>query len=624
MKATTLLSRKRFGPLFWTLFFGALNDNFLKNSLVILITYKSLSLWGLPPAQMVALSGGIFILPFFLFSTLAGQLSDKYEKSKIVRYTKLAEIALMAIAAYGFFAETYELLILVLFFTGVQATFFGPVKYSILPQHLGDTELVAGNALVELGTFIAILIGTIAGGILISMQPAGAMYVSIGLLSASLIGYVAAHFVPLAPSFQTDLHIHKNPISQFVEITAITKKIRSVYLSVLGISWFWFFGSVVLSLLPIYTKDVLSGSESVVTYFLAIFTIGVAVGSMLCETLSFNRLELGLVPLGSFFVTVFTLDLAIVGQPYGFMSPLGILDFLAQPGGIRISMDLLLLSVAAGFMIVPLYTLIQQRSEPKFRSRIIAGNNILNAFFMVVSSVLLMLLLKWQVSIPMILGILGVANLLVSLYIYSVIPEFFLRFLTWILARVFYRLRIRGLEHIPQDGPALLICNHVSFVDWLIIGAGIQRPIRFVMDHRFTKIPFFNILLRQAKVIPISSFKESPETMERAFESVARELQNGELVCIFPEGKLTRDGNLSPFRPGVERILKQTPVPVVPMALRGLWGSFFSYKDGVFRTQNPKPFVYQVSLSIDQALMPTEVTAARLQSKVESMLTLPK
>lgn len=620
MKARSLIFKKRFGPLFWALFFGALNDNFLKNALVLLITYKSLTIWGLPPAQMVALSGGIFILPFFLFSSLAGQLADKYEKSQIVRITKIAEIILMAVASYGFLHEQYSLLIVVLFFMGVHSTFFGPVKYSILPQHLSASELVTGNALVELGTFISILIGTITGGVLITMQPRGAVYVSAGLLFASIMGYFSSRFLMPAPSFDSSLKINLNPFTPLKQIVNLTRKVRSVYLSVLGISWFWLFGSVILSLLPIYTKDLLSGSESVVTFFLAIFTIGVAVGSVLCDRLSFNRLELGLVPLGSFFVTVFTLDLAAIGQPYGEVTSLGILDFLAQPSGIRISFDLFMLSVASGFMIVPLYTLIQQRSDPKYRSRIVAGNNILNALFMVVGAVGLTLLLRIDYSITKIFAILGAANLLVSLYIYSVIPEFFLRLIVWVLVRILYRLKLTGIQNIPSDGPALLICNHVSFVDWLIIAGAIQRPIRFVMDHNYARVPLLKILFGHAKVIPIASKKENPQIMEQAFATVAQELRAGELVCIFPEGRLTRDGTLSPFRPGLERILKETPVPVIPMALHGLWGSFFSHKEGVFYSSRPRPFVYRVGLEIGAPVSPKEANASKLQGIVEKML----
>jgi len=614
-----LLFRKKFGPLFWALFFGALNDNFLKNALVILITYKSLTIWGLAPAEMVALSGGIFILPFFIFSTLAGELSDKYEKSKIVRWTKGAEIILMIIACYGFIYEKYDLLIGVLFFTGLQSTFFGPVKYSILPQHLDSTELVAGNALVELGTFIAILLGTITGGILINMQPRGAIYVCVGLLGASIAGYLAARFVPPAPSFVPQMRVHRNPITPFIEISKIIRSVRSVFLSILGISWFWLFGSVVLSILPIYTKDFLSGNETVVSFFLAIFTIGVATGSILCDKLSFNRLELGLVPLGAFFVTLFTLDLAYIGQPYGAMSPLGILDFLAQPKGIRISFDLFMLSVASGFMIVPLYTLIQQRCDPQYRSRTIAGNNILNALFMVIGAVGLTVLLRTHVSIPKIFALLAIANFAVSIYIYTLIPEFFLRFIVWMLVRVLYRLRTTGLQNIPQEGPALLICNHVSFVDWLIIAGAIQRPVRFVMDHNYAKMPLLSILFRHAKVIPIAPKKENSEIMERAFEIVSKELRDGELVCIFPEGKLTRDGQLNPFRPGVERILAETPVPVVPMLLDGLWGSFFSHKEKVFYSSRPRPFLYRVGLHIGNPISPQSATASNLQKTVESI-----
>jgi 1-acyl-sn-glycerol-3-phosphate acyltransferase len=219
-----------------------------------------------------------------------------------------------------------------------------------------------------------------------------------------------------------------------------------------------------------------------------------------------------------------------------------------------------------------------------------------------------------------IFAILGCANFVVSIYIYSIIPEFFLRFVVWISVHILYRVRAKGVDNIPHEGPALLICNHVSFIDWFIIAGVIPRPVRFVMDHRFMKIPVLRYFFKNAKVIPIASKKEDPQIMERAFEIVAQELRAGELVCIFPEGKLTRDGNLNPFRPGIERILKTTPVPVVPMVLKGLWGSFFSHKEGLFRASRPRPFFYRVHLEIEKPVPPDKVTAASLQSNVETML----
>lgn len=618
MKATQLLSKKKFGPLFWTLFFGAFNDNFLKNALIILITYKSLTVLGLPPSQMVALSGGIFILPFFLFSFLAGQLADKFEKSTMIRLTKWFEVVLMLVAAWGFYYEIYGLLVFVLLMMGLHSTFFGPLKYSILPQHLKKEELVLGNALVEMGTFVAILIGTISGGVLINIQPQGALLTGVGLVTAALVGLIASYFIPKAESYDKMLKISYSPLRPVSETFRIMQQTRSVFLSIMGISWFWLFGGSILSILPTYTKDVLGSNADVVTWFLALFTIGIGVGSILCEKLSFERLELGLVPLGSIGITIFTADLFFLDIP-ATHTAYSILELLKTTTGVRISFDLFMLAISSGFLTVPLYTLIQERSEPQYRSRIVAGNNFMNAMFMVVSALMISLFLYLEVSIPQMFLILAILNAFVSLYIYSVIPEFFIRFFVWILANLLYRLRVTGIENIPRESAALLICNHVSFVDWLIIAGGIQRPIRFVMDHNYAKTPFIKYLFRHAKVIPIAPRKEDANAMEKAFELVAKELKNGELVCIFPEGKITRDGNLNPFRPGVERIIKETPVPVIPMALLGLWGSLFSFKDGLF-SKNTHRLWARVHLDISAAVPPEKVTATGLQQNVSNMI----
>jgi 1-acyl-sn-glycerol-3-phosphate acyltransferase len=618
MKASRLLKSRRFGPLFWTLFFGAFNDNFLKNALIILITYKALNVWGLPPSQMVALSGGIFILPFFLFSFLSGQMADKFEKSSMIRWTKWFEVVLMLVAAWGFYHETYGLLVLVLLLMGLHSTFFGPLKYSILPQHLAPSELVLGNALVEMGTFVAILFGTVMGGILITIQPQGAFITGLGLIAVSILGLVASYLIPLAPSYDQKLKVSISPVQPAKEAFSVMTEKRSVFLSILGISWFWFFGGAILSVLPIYTKDVLGSRPEVVTWFLALFTIGIGVGSMLCEKLSFERLELGLVPLGSIGITIFTADLYFLDLPASHEA-YSILELLKTTTGLRISFDLFMLAIASGFLTVPLYTLIQERSRPQFRSRIVAGNNFMNAMFMVVSALMLSLFIYLEVSIPTVFLILAILNAFVSFYIYSVIPEFAIRFFVWVIANLLYRVRVTGLQHVPREGAALLICNHVSFIDWLIIAGGIQRPIRFVMDHNYANTPFIRYLFRHAKVIPIASKKENPEAMEKAFELVAKELRDGELVCIFPEGKITRDGNLNPFRPGVERILRETKVPVVPMALVGLWGSFFSFREGLF-SKNTHRLWARIDLVISDPIPPERATAPGLQNTVSQIL----
>lgn len=622
MSQFRLLETRRFYPLFWTQFLGAFNDNFLKNALVILITFQTGKVAGIPSDQMVAVAGGIFILPFFLFSATSGQLADKFDKIQIIRWVKLAEIGIMLLASAGFVLHRYELLLFVLFLMGLHSTIFGPVKYSILPQHLEESELVGGNALIEAATFLAILLGTIGGGVLISVSKIGPALVSVGLVAVAVAGYWVSRLVPSAPPLAPALKIDWNPWRPTAEVLRSIRGNRAIFLSILGISWFWLLGAAILSLLPPYCKDVLHTDQSGVTLFLALFSIGVGVGSLLCERLSRDQLELGLVPLGSIGLSLFVLDLFFVGTPE-IVQPgekASALQILANPSGLRIVLDLLLLSVFSGFFIVPLYTLVQERAEASQRSRVIAANNILNAFFMVVGSVLLVLFMKIGLTIPQIFLALALMNGVIAVYIYSLLPEFLLRFLVWGIANVMYRMQVRGLENVPKKGAAVLVCNHVSFIDWMIISAAVKRPARFVMDHSFAKGGLRGWLFAQAKVIPIASSKEEPKLMEAAFEKIAIELKDGAIVCIFPEGKITWDGKLNAFKPGIERIIRETPVPVVPMALNGLWGSFFSREGGRAILKWPRRFWSRVSLEIAPALAPETVSAAALHEKVGGLL----
>ncbi|MBI3117243.1 MAG: MFS transporter, partial [Candidatus Hydrogenedentes bacterium] len=504
MSTFALMQSRRFWPLFWTQFLGAFNDNLFKNALVILITYRAAAVGGVPTEQMVALCGGIFILPFFLFSATAGQLADKYPKHHLVRWTKAAEIGAMGLAALGFWLEHLPFLLVVLFLMGLQSAVFGPVKFGILPQLLHNGELVGGNALVEMGTFLAILLGTIGGGLLITLGTFGPHVVSAAVVLVAVAGFAVSLFVPRLPAEAPELRVRWNPVTPTWEIFKFTRAQRAIFLAVLGVAWFWFFGATVLALFPTYCKDVLGGDAHLVTFFLAVFSIGIGIGSLLCERLSGGKLELGLVPLGSLGMTVFTLDLFFAGAP-SLAAPDGALatvpQFLGTLGGVRITVDLFLLAIAGGFFIVPLNTLIQHRAAPAQRSRTVAGCNILSSLLMVLSSGYLMGLYALHVSIPVIFLSIAVLNLAVGVYIYLLIPEFLIRFIAWMLGHILYRLRVRGLEHIPSDGPAVLVCNHVSFVDWLIIGGACRRPVRFVMHHSFLKIPFLGWFFRHSKVI---------------------------------------------------------------------------------------------------------------------------
>jgi len=613
-----LLRERRFGPFFATQFLGALNDNVLKNALVILFTYQAVSWSAFSSSALANIAQALFILPFFLFSAQAGQLADKFERSRIIRLVKLAEIGIMLLALIGFVRHSLPLLLTALFLMGAHSTVFGPVKYAILPQHLRAEELVGGNAWVESGTFLAILIGTILGGILVG---AGGGTIAAGAcVLIALLGYAASRAVPHSPAPEPELRIDWNPLRETWRNLRFTARNRTVFNSVLGVSWFWFYGAMFLAQFPAYARDTLGGGEQVVTLLLAVFSIGIGAGSLLCERLSGRKVEIGLVPFGSIGMTLIALDLALAspGVPLG--KALTAFEFVALSGSLRILIDLALIGVFGGFFIVPLYALIQTRTERSHQSRVIAGNNILNAAFVVVAALAAIGLLQAGLTIPQLFLVTALVNAAVAVYIYTLVPEFLMRFLVWLLIHSVYRLKKSGLEHIPDEGPAVLVCNHVSFVDALVIAAACRRPIRFVMDHNIFRIPVLNFVFRTSRTIPIASAREDPVLLERAYDEIARALEAGDLVGIFPEGRITDTGELYTFRAGIKRIIDRTPVPVIPMALRGLWGSFFSRKDGpaMSRPFRRAPFL-PISLVAAAPVAPLDVTPEGLQAQVQAL-----
>ncbi|GAA0406975.1 MFS transporter [Pseudomonas veronii subsp. inensis] len=572
----TLLRTRRFLPFFITQLLGAFNDNIFKQSLILAILYK-LTIDG-DRAIWVNLCALLFILPFFLFSALAGQFGEKFNKDALIRVIKIGEIVIMAVGATGFLFNHLELMLLALFAMGTHSALFGPVKYSIMPQALHDDELVGGNGLVEMGTFLAILAGTIGAGIMMSSAHY-APVVSVAIVGVAVLGYLASRSIPRAAASSPQLRLNWNIFSQsWATLRLGLGQTPAVSRSIVGNSWFWFVGAIYLTQIPAYAKEWLYGDETVVTLILTVFSVGIAFGSMLCEKLSGRKVEIGLVPFGSFGLTVF--GLLLWWHSGGFPQNLQANDWLAVLGYGQawwVLLDILGLGVFGGFYIVPLYALIQSRTAENERARVIAANNILNALFMVVSAIVSILLLSVaKLSIPELFLVVSLLNIAVNAYIFKIVPEFTMRFMIWLLSHSMYRVEHRNLELIPDEGAALLVCNHVSFVDALLIGGAVRRPIRFVMYYKIYRLPVLNFIFRTAGAIPIAGRNEDIQIYEQAFTRIAQYLKEGELVCIFPEGKLTADGEMNPFRGGVTRILEETPVPVIPMALQGLWGSFFS------------------------------------------------
>jgi len=624
-----LLKTRRFLPFFLTQFFGAFNDNLFRNALIVSVTFGATV--AAEKAKILAnVAPGLFILPFFLFSAIAGQLADKYEKSRLIRQTRAAEVVVMLAAAVALYYSHIPSLLALLFLLGVLATIFGPLKYSLMPQHLRQSELVGGNALVDSGTFLAILIGTIMGGLLVptpdsTVTGSGASHASIAASVAMVVVAIATYFfsrfIPRGEATDPALRVNFNPLTATWQVVRFAAQTRAIFLSLLGISWFWLVGALILAQLPAYTHDVLRGDKSVYTLLLAAFSIGTALGSLACEKLSGHKVEIGLVPLGSIGMTVCLIDLYFerTGLPAGGAPVVGWTQFVAE-GGWDIVLDCALIGAFGGLFIVPLYALVLQRSAESHRARIIACNNILNALFMVLASALAIGWLSAGMTIPQLFILAAVLNAIVATYIYTLVPEFLMRFLTWVLINTMYRIKVQGLENIPERGPALLVCNHVSFMDALVIGGSVRRPVRFVMDHNIFKVPVLGFIFRTARAIPIAPAREDTDILRKAYDRIDEELADGQLVCIFPEGKLTRDGEMSEFKKGVEKILERRAVPVVPMALRGLWGSFFSRRDGkAAMSRLPRRFWSRIELVATAPVPGTDTTATGLHRIVSGL-----
>jgi 1-acyl-sn-glycerol-3-phosphate acyltransferase len=619
-----LMRERRFAPMFIVQFSGACNDNIFKFAFTLLASYSAQAWGGVDPKIAGFLIAALFILPFLLFSATSGQLADKLEKGWMIRRIKEAEILIMTVAAYGFFAQQAGWLYACVFLMGLHSTLFGPLKFAYLPQHLSDGELVGGNGMFEMGSFVAILSGTIAGGLLIGIGESGADFAALAVLVLAVLGRLAASWIPCSPAPDPGLRINWNPLAETIANLKIAARRKAVFNSLLGISWLWFFGAVFLTSFTPFAHIELGGNESVVTFLLAIFSLFVGMGSLMCERLSAGRIEIGLVPLGSIGMTLFAIDLYFAATGFHALNQAGVTDFISAPGAWRIVLDLALLAFSGGLYSVPLYALIQSRTERTHTARIIAANNILNAIFMIASSLMAMVLLKSGLSIAELFLVVGLLNAAVAIYIYRLVPEFLMRFLAWMLVRSVYRIRTSGMEHVPREGPAVLVCNHVSFVDAVVLMGECPRPVRFVMDHRIFRVPVLHWLFRQVGAIAVASGKEDSRILEGAYQRIDAALREGELVGIFPEGRITRNGELNVFRPGVQRIVERNPVPVIPMALRGLWGSFFSRFGGAAFAEPVDALLRRgwrsdLQIAVGSPMAPADATPERLRAVVADL-----
>ncbi|GAB2497231.1 MFS transporter [Pseudoxanthomonas sangjuensis] len=630
----SLLTQRRFLPYFAVQSLGAFNDNVYRQAIIGLLTYMAV---GTADKSLYAmLAPAIFILPYFLFSAIAGQVAEKLEKQRLIVITTTMEIAIMSVAALGFVLQNMAILLAALFATGLQSTLFGPVKYSILPSVLAPEELTGGNGLVEMGSSISILAGMIFGGMIFQLAGANGPWVAgLSVILLAIAGNVVARKVPRVDAGAPELKINWNPLPESLAIMRLARKQLAVRNSVLGVSWFWFFGTMLTSQLPVYAELQLGASpqdNSLYILALALFSIGVGVGSLLCEKLSGRIVEIGLVPLGAIGMSAFLLDLYFARPGAAPAGGLGVAEFVRTAGSARIIVDLTGIGLFIGFFLVPLFALIQSRTPKSELSRVIAGLNIQNSLFIVLAAavgIAAQRLLHW--TIPQLFLALAIANAAVAIWIFAIVPEFLMRFLSWLLVRTLYRLRLHGIEkHVPDEGAALLVCNHVSYMDALILSASIPRPARFVMYYRIFNIPVLSWIFRTAKAIPIAGAREDPELMQRAFDEIDAALAEGELVCIFPEGALTKDGGIAPFKSGVEKILGRAlengrPVPVVPMALRGMWASMWSRRGmldestRLGRMRVPRRFRAHVDVAAAEPVDGATATAESLEAKVREL-----
>ncbi|OBU23458.1 MFS transporter [Photobacterium aquimaris] len=605
---SNLLTKRRFLPYFLTQALGAFNDNVYKNILLIFIAYASAHTLPLSADLLINLAAGLFILPFFLFSASAGILADIYDKAKIMRIVKLAEVIIMCCAAVAFIYQSYLTLLFLLFLMGTQSAFFGPAKYALLPQHLKKSELVSGNALVETGTFLAILLGTIIAGV-IANSDNGRYIAAISVIIFAILGYLTSLAIPAAPPSQQHVKFQWRPWQQTRHTMKIAQQDKIIFQCIIGISWFWFLGACYLTQFPNFARTNLGGQASSVSFLLTLFSIGIAVGSMLCDRLSQHRVDPGIVPIGCFGISLFGFGLYAM-TPSVIPATDGIIAFISQPSLWPIFISLLLLGVAGGIFIVPLYTLMQQRAKEDQRAQIIAANNIWNAVFMVISAIAAIVCLSLlQLSIPQFFLLLAGLNSLVLLYIYFQAPDFFWRFVVWVVTHTMYRVRHHNLNNLPQQGGTLLVCNHVSYMDALLLAGACPRPIRFLMDKDIYNLPIVNTFCRACKAIPVDA--NDRKSVRTAFAQVATYLENGDIVCVFPEGHLTQDGEIAPFMRGIDLIIKRSTVQVIPVALQGLWGSYFSREGGHALLKWPKRCWSKVTIVAGECV-PSQATDSQL------------
>ena len=562
VSAFSLLVSRRLGPLCLTQTCGAFNDNLVKNAMVVLAIFKL----GAGGAGLAALAGALFVAPYALLSATAGQLADRFDKARLIQATKAAEILLMAAAGYAFLQGSVPALLTVLFGLGVQAAMFGPLKYGILPDHLRDQELVAGNGVVEASTFLAILAGTVAGGALILLD-AGPAIVGAAGIGVSAIGLAAAFAIPAAPSGDSSLRIGWNILRETVAVTRQAAANHLVWLSILGISWFWAIGATLLAEFPTITRDALRADGHVVTLLLTMFAIGIGLGSLLCGRLLRGEVSARYVPLAALGITLFTWDFASAvlgasgpGTAGGQLT--NIQAILHAPAGWRMLADLILLSVCGGLYSVPLYAMVQERSQPSHRARTIAANNVVNAVMMVLGAAFVAAASAAGLAAPRVLQIAAVLNLGVAVWIIPLLPRTVFRSLMQWYFRLCHRVRIDGLENLGAAGErSILVINHMSFLDGCLVAAFLPGDLVFAIDtEQLRRFWFLKYLIDVFPVDPNSSM---------AIRPMVKAVREGRRLAIFPEGRISLTGALMKIYDGPGMIADRADAAIIPVRIDG-------------------------------------------------------
>ncbi len=574
-----LLRTRRFLPLFLTQSLGAFNDNLFKNAIIFLVTFGTGIGQGIDPKQLVPAAAGLFILPFFLFSATAGQVAEIHDKARLIRLIKLAEVVLMVLAAIALVLQSVPLLMFLLFMMGVQSTFFGPLKFSILPDHLKEHELVGGNAWVEAGTFVAILIGTLMGKFVLDDD--GVWLMGGLMVLVAVGGYLSSRSIPPTVPAAPDLKLGLNPFTETWKILVHAASRRDIFLIILAISWFWLVGATYLTIMPSFCKDVLGGDENMVAFIMFVFSIGVALGSLFCNRMLKGQIHATYVPLGALGIALFSLDLYFASR-HGMAGGelVGIKQFLADAGGWRITIDTLLMAASAGIYIVPLQALLQHRSEVQHRSRNIAANNVVNSLFMVVSALLVAGLFELGVTIPGVILALAIANGAVAIYMTRLLPGALAKaLLAWVL-ELLYRVEVKGLEHFHAAGDkVLIVANHQSYLDPALVAAYIPDDLTFAVNTFVNKDKLFKHFMSLARTIPIDP--TNPLTTRTLIEAV----RNRRKVVIFPEGRITMTGSLMKVYEGPGMIADKSGAMVLPVRLDGAQYTPFSRLKGKVRVR---------------------------------------